>query len=101
MGVSTQSTWECVAIEYTQISRHYRLCELHKDMPTHTVPVPGSACFLRPSELHALSRTTKPTVQWSPPPPPPPVVQGIPFECLARGCTPDGGFVDDFRGSLL
>mmetsp|Transcript_37704 Transcript_37704/g.88216 ORF Transcript_37704/g.88216 Transcript_37704/m.88216 type:complete len:457 (-) Transcript_37704:27-1397(-) len=96
---------DCVAIEYTQVPPHYKLCELHKDMPTHTVPVSGSACLLRPSERHTRGYAAKPMVNSQRlSPPPPPVVKDIltqPVGCLARGCKADGSFVDEFDGALL
>lgn len=37
----------CVAIELLRKGRHLK-CELHSALVSHTVPVPGCSCWLRP-----------------------------------------------------
>jgi len=54
----------CVAYEYTHM-HEYRRCELHKTMPTHAVPNPGTSCYQRP--VASKQRA-------SPPPPPASIV---------------------------
>ena len=73
---------ECVAYEYSTTKR-YKLCEKHKEVPSHSVPVDNSACFVLESALSL--RTFKPfrggdaryrgavsaagPLGWPPPPP--------------------------------
>jgi len=101
---------ECVAIEHSRLPPRYTLCELHKDLPSHTVPVVASECLLRPTRptSHA-AHSHAPALSHSPPPPlPPPPVHAsaggrffYEYKCLARGCQADGGFRDDFSGTAL
>jgi len=60
----------CTAIDYAQLPSHFRRCRLHKDVPTHTLRVDNSECYLKPG-----AAATQPHPHSFAPPPSPAVLQ--------------------------